>query len=148
MIITIATTEQLTDKQFVRLALSGHGFTALTGSGGAFLPLRGSKHESIVLVSNRSHLRGKGHVRRRTDGSRYIITAIYLIDDDITTHVLTVDLYERAATDISHLGATEHLTVEVACIYLHRSLAAKVTGISAAIHIATNLDLALYRHRQ
>ena len=101
----------------------------------------------LVVKGVNSHC--KWLVGRSSDGTRNIVTAIHLIDDDATgigvlagilgiIPVLTIDMYECASAHISHSGTTKH-AVNITTLYGYRSLPVDISLVTATIYVATNL---------
>ena len=152
VVVAVATTEELADVNL--LVIGGDGsrgdctFALTSRRGRGF---RRDAHKGVprlVYTVLRCFFYFVGYGIRlnqrfvSADFSRDIIAAIDVVDKDKVRGMLTVDVDKSMATDISLTGTAKDL-VQVAGTNSDRGIARHITGITAAIHVATDFYLRL-----
>ena len=84
---------------------------------------------------------GVGLLNGLTHSSCYIITTIDMIDDDVVTHVFTIDIDIGMSSHICLTCTTKDIALDVTSRYGDRSVTRHITSIATTIDITTNLDL-------
>ena len=156
--VTITTGEELSDKYLLGIRCGVSGIINLC----AQMHITVVRIIDIVCIASQLRRKTLANSFCRTYLTGNVVTAIYLVDDDIVGSVLTVDMHERIAAHISHTCAAEHPAswvcirniilrvnhgADVAGFHRHLCAAFHLSFVAAAVYITTNLNLPLRYNR-